>query len=134
MINKYSKILGAKLGLDFLEKEFNYGKGIGRADRFIQLSPDKLLILEIEWAQRHPEMNVLKVWPYLTKNVDQKILLVQYIVSKSSVSPNRIELCNWLGKKMENDLKGRFEYHLFVDHLKDDAIDHLKKAIKNSRL
>lgn len=134
MIGKYSKIIGSRLGIDFIEKEFNYGKGIGRADRFIHLSENKLLVLEIEWAQRHPEMNVLKVWPYLTKNTEKKILLVQYIVDRTSVSPNRIELCNWLGAKMEKDLEGRFEYHLFVDELKDEAIIHLKNTIKNSRL
>ncbi|HRG07308.1 MAG TPA: hypothetical protein PLJ08_01925, partial [Cyclobacteriaceae bacterium] len=87
------------------------------------------VVLEIEISQRHPEMNVLKAWPYLINNTTEKIFLIQHITNTSAVSPNRIQLCNWIGQKMENDLSGRFKYFLILNQLNQPAISQLKNEL-----
>jgi hypothetical protein len=130
-ILKYSAEIEKVLKLSFCNNEFYYGKGVGRADNSCLISDNKVLILEIEFSQRHPEANVLKAWPYLKKNEDQSMFLIQYIVNTKAVSFNRIELCKWVGKSMEDDLKGRFNYHLFENDI--ELTPDLKKRIKQFR-
>src|SRR5215211_2361277 len=95
-----SNRLAKALGLILVDKELNYGKGIGRADNHC-VQKDWSIVFEIEFAQRHPEMNVIKIWRYLEKHADKKIFLIQHITDTSKVSPNRIELCEWFGAKMK---------------------------------
>jgi len=115
-------------GLSLVGKELNYGRGIGRADDYCTFKGWKV-VLEIEISQRHPEMNVLKAWPYLINNTTEKIFLIQHITNTSAVSPNRIQLCNWIGQKMENDLSGRFKYFLILNQLNQPAISQLKNEL-----
>lgn len=110
------------------DREFNYGKGIGRADNYCQKN-DWLIVFEIELNQRHPEMNVMKAWRFLEENTDKKMILVHFITNTSKVSPNRIELCQWVGNRMEKYLPDRFKYQLFKNNLNKDKLTQLKLAI-----
>lgn len=129
-----SKYIEESLGIKFSGKEFNYGPGIGRADNFVQLNERTLCILEIESSQRHPEMNVLKIWPWIEMNTDKDIILVQYILNSSSVSPNRINLCKWIANKIEEASNNKFHYLLllekFEEHQKEKIIGQLKNIIR----
>lgn len=114
--------------LPLIGKELNYGKGLGRADDYCVVK-DWKTVIEIEISQRHPEMNVIKAWPYLINNTNEKIFLIQHITNTSAVSPNRIQLCNWIGQKMEIDLGGRFKYFLIQNKLTPAIIRQLKTEI-----
>jgi hypothetical protein len=128
-IIKFSNIIGEELGLRLKNSEFNYGKGIGRADNYC-IQNGWIVIFEMEFSQRHPEMNVLKAWPYLEEYPDKKIFLIQHIIDEKSVSPNRISLCKWIGKKMEAENKNRFFYHLIINDLYEKSIIKIKNHLK----
>lgn len=128
-ILKCSKQISEKTDLTFAGKEFNYGRGIGRADNYYSVNQDKHVILEIENSQRHPEMNVLKAWPYLKDNPDKEILLIQFITRTDEVSPNRVELCKWLGKEMMQALNNRFLYYLLINEITRTDIENMKQLI-----
>lgn len=132
-ILKYSKEISQITGITFSDKEFNYGKGIGRADNHYVINSNKVLILEIEASQRHPEMNVLKAWPYLKDNQKKEILLIQYITDTKAVSPNRIELCKWLGAEMTQSLGNRFFYHLIENKITQEDKKGINKLISEFR-
>lgn len=102
----------------------------GRADNYLRLNENSFLVVEIEMSQRHPEMNVLKIWPYLKNNPKKKVLLIQYLIDENSVSPNRIRLCRWLKEQMEQELSGRFLYHLFVNEIEEVEIGKMKQDLE----
>jgi hypothetical protein len=128
-IISYSGIIGEELGLTLRNKEFNYGKSIGRADNYCVLN-DWIIIIEMEFSQRHPEMNVMKAWPYLETNPKSKILMIQHLMDEKSVSPNRIELCHWIANKMEAQVKGRFFYKLLINELNEKSLNEIKKQMR----
>lgn len=132
-ILKYSTIISQITDITFSDKEFNYGKSIGRADNHYFMSENKMLILEIEASQRHPEMNVLKAWPYLKDNQKKEILLIQYITDTKAVSPNRIELCKWLGLEMTQSLSSRFKYYLITNSITTEDEKTINKLISEFR-
>lgn len=125
----YSGVLGEKLGLKLRNEEFNYGKEIGRADNYCEIS-DWTIVIEMEFSQRHPEMNVLKVWPYLESNPNRKILLVQHLMDEKTVSPNRINLCKWIANKIEGQMKDRFYYRLIINEINQNSLNDIKDCMK----
>lgn len=125
----FSNLIGNALGLTLINKELNYGKGIGRADNYCMIN-NWYIVIEMEFSQRHPEMNVLKAWPFLDLNPEKKIFLIQHLVDEKSVSPNRIELCNWIGEKMERHNKGRFSYNLIINDFDKNSKRHILKKLK----
>lgn len=125
----YSNNIGKKLGLTLLNDEYSYGKGIGKADNHCYIN-DWHIIFEIEYRQRHPEFNVSKIWPYLEKNSERKVLLIHYITDTTEVSSNRIVHSEWLAKKMIKDLNGRFDYFLIRNEISTNDITELTQRIK----
>lgn len=124
----FSNKIGKELGLTLLNKEFSYGRGIGKADNHCYVN-DLHVIFEIEYRQRHPEFNVSKVWPYLENNPNERILLIHYITSTREVSPNRIIHSEWIAKKMVKDLNGRFDYYIIKNEISNLNIQELKIRI-----
>ncbi len=120
-----SGLIGEKLSLTLLNKEFNYGPGIGRADNYCVIK-DWIVVFEMEFSQRHPEMNVMKVWPYLEANPEKKIFLVQHLIDEKSVSPNRIKLCHWMANKIKEQLKDRFNYTLIINDCSEGSLTSIK--------
>jgi hypothetical protein len=122
-----SNLIATKIGLNLVDKEFNYGRGIGRADNHCILN-GWIVIFELEFSQRHPEMNVLKVWPYLIENVKTKIFLIHHITDSIKVSPNRIALSSFIANKIKEDLKERFHYFPIINEFdKKTESDLIKK-------
>lgn len=124
-----SNLIATKIGLKLVNEEFNYGQGIGRADNHCILN-DWIVIFELEFSQRHPEMNVLKVWPYLNKNVKTKIFLIHHITDTKQVSPNRIALSSFIAEKMKEDLKERFYYFPIINEFDKKLESELIRKLK----
>lgn len=82
------------------------------ADFCCVLPSHSFLILEIEASgQKHPNTNVLKVWPYLTENPETSVILVHaFLSSNPQLSGSRGRLCTWLAREMEVQLGRRFRY------------------------
>jgi hypothetical protein len=125
----HSNAIGTALGLQLTGKEYSLD-AYGRADNHCRLNESLLFLVEIEMSQRHPEMNVLKVWPYLQNHEDQNIILVQHIIDRTSVSPNRLLLCHWLNDEMAKTLASRFRYHLIIGEVSQNDIAAIKESIK----
>lgn len=107
---RVSELLGSKFELNFCDKKFRMN-GWGEADNYVELSPSSYLVLEVETVQKHPNTNVLKIWPYLEENEDTKIVLVQaYFPDSPGVRSNRGRMAEWTAKKMQRSLEKRFSY------------------------
>lgn len=104
-----SNHIGSVLGVSFKNEEFSLGKW-GEVDNWAQLSDDTLILIECEKGQKHPNTNVLKLYPYLEENSDIKILLLHYFYPENKAPKNRLLLCNFLGEKMEQQFLERFQY------------------------
>lgn len=128
----YSNLIAHEIGLTLENKEFNYGRVIGRADNYC-ITSEYIVIFELEFSQRHPEMNVLKVWPYLNNNPSKKIFLVHHITDTNFVSPNRIELSSFIAERIKADTK-RFEYFQILNEFDKSKELELKKILKQSQI
>ncbi len=104
-----SNHIGAVLGISFKNEEYALGKW-GEVDNWSQLYDDTLILIECEKGQKHPNTNVLKLYPYLEENPGIKIILVHYFYPGNKAPKNRISLCDFLGKKMEQQFFERFKY------------------------
>ena len=127
-----SNLIAQRIGLTLENKEFNYGKGIGRADNYC-ITSEYIVIFELEFSQRHPEMNVLKVWPYLNNNPSKKIFLIHHITDTNFVSPNRIELSSFIAERIKADTK-RFEYFQILNEFDKSKEFELKKILKQRQI
>ncbi len=130
-IIKYSNAIASRLDLTLVDKELNYGRGIGRADNYCIIN-NRSIIFEIEFSQRHPEMNVLKSWMYLEKNKQEKIFVIQHITNTEAVSPNRVGLCSWLGEKIKKEMNDRFDYYLIKNAIKQQDIVEIKNILRKN--
>lgn len=104
-----SDLVGSVLGVAFKNEEFSLGKW-GVVDNWTQLLDGVLILIECEKSQKHPNTNVLKLFPYLEENPNAKIFLIHYFYPENKVSPNRLALCDYLGVKMQRDFGYRFQY------------------------
>jgi hypothetical protein len=102
------------LPFSFEPEEFKLGKW-GNVDFYCK-QDDILVLLEVEKGQKHPNTNVLKVWPFLEENPDQKVLLIQLIREENNAPKNRLLLCKHTGRKLMELFPGRFEYVYFNWH------------------
>ncbi len=95
--------------------QFNFKKEEFRLDSwgssdFYCYNGDVLVLLEVEKGQKHPNTNVLKVWPYLEQNEKEKILFIHVIRPENNAPKNRLGLCTFTGEKLEVIFKRRFAY------------------------
>ena len=130
-----SESLSRELGLVFSNRKFKL-EGWGEADNFSYLSSTRLLLLEVETSQKHPNTNVLKLWPYLEDHEDQSVILVQTFFHDSpGLKSNRGELASWLASKMSEILGGRFFYFRLVvnrDYSEKEGLQDLRLFLKKS--
>jgi polyribonucleotide nucleotidyltransferase len=104
-----SNIIAKVLGVIFCNKEFSLGKW-GEVDNYCTLSDNKLLMLECEKGQKHPNTNVLKLYPYLEQNPELNIIIIHYFYHENKAPKNRLALCDYLAQKITKEYKDRFQY------------------------
>jgi hypothetical protein len=115
-----------KLPFEFENEEFDLNKW-GVVD-FYCYHEQVLILIEIEKGQKHPNTNVLKIWPYLEENLDQKILLIQLIRPENNAPKNRLRLCKFTGKQLEKLFPNKFKYIYYNWH--PNIIMDLKNKIQ----
>lgn len=132
---RISSQVASELGLELTNNEYNYGRGIGKADNYC-LYGGWLIAFEIEYGQSHPSTNVLKSWMFLDQELHERLFLVQILVPnpKKSISPNRINLCDFIASKIKTEHSKRFVYSRFtLDESKDVWLPELQERLKAIR-
>ncbi len=120
-----SRIIENALGITFINEEFSLGKW-GEVDNWCHLSHDIIILLECEKGQKHPNTNVLKLYPYLEEFPKVHVILIHYFFPENKAPRNRVALCNFLGEKLEYEYGLRFQYvHLKCEP--DQISEELKK-------
>lgn len=104
-----SDLIADSLGINFRNTEYSLGKW-GEVDNWAMLTNGTILLLECEKGQKHPNTNVLKLYPFLEENSDKTIVLIHYFYPENKATKNRLALCDFLGDKMEKLFLGRFQY------------------------
>ena len=92
-----------------------------------------MILLECEKGQKHPNTNVLKVWPYLENNKNIKIILFQYFFKENKAPKNRVALCGFTGEKLENQFRNRFQYVQLNDQIRD-SLNDMKEGLMQQLL
>ncbi len=89
--------------------------GWGEVDNWAQLDNGVFVFLEVETSQKHPNTNVLKLWPYLDDNKAIRIFLIQtYFPTSPGLTSNRGRLGEWTANKLKTILGKRFDYQKLV--------------------
>lgn len=104
-----SDLIADSLGINFRNTEYSLGKW-GEVDNWAMLPNGTILLLECEKGQKHPNTNVLKLYPFLEENSDKTIVLIHYFYPKNKAPKNRLALCDFLSDKMERQFVERFKY------------------------
>lgn len=123
-----SQKFAKSLKLDFYNSEFSLD-GWGDVDNYAKLNNSTFVFLECERGQKHPNTNVLKVWPYLEKNEKVKIILIHYIYHDNKAPQNRVKLCSFLGKKLEKMFPDRFRYYKISGDILQEHILEIKRKL-----
>jgi hypothetical protein len=126
-----AQLLSEELGLAFGSAKRVLGSW-GQADRCVELTANRWVLLEVEGSQHHPNTNVLKLWPFLEEQLDLSVLLVHVFASTArNRGSTRGRLAEWLARRMEQDLKGRFAYHRVLIGGAGAAVDldRLRRAV-----
>jgi len=104
-----AEIIGKELGISFSNQTYKLDSW-GDADNFYEMNENDLVLFECEIRQKHPNTNVMKVFPYLEKHSNKRIILIHYFFPENKAPKNRLALCDFIASKMENSLKDRFQY------------------------
>lgn len=104
-----SAIVGKELGIRFQDREFSLGKW-GDVDNYCEVASNRYVLMECENAQKHPNTNVLKLYPYLEENPGVSIILLHYFFPKNQAPKSRRMLCDYIANKIEQEFRGRFQY------------------------
>lgn len=104
-----SRLIGDSLGFTFENEEFPLGNW-GHVDNWAEYSINTLILLECERSQKHPNTNILKLWPYLDEYPNVHVILIHYFFPENKAPKNRVALCDFVGKKLEAEFGIRFQY------------------------
>ena len=104
-----SKIIEEALGIRFRNEEFRL-LSWGDTDNYCRISDKAYVLIECERGQKHPNTNVLKLYPFLEENPNIKIVLLHYFFPENKAPKNRLSLCDFIAKKMEQQFPERFQY------------------------
>lgn len=131
---RVARVLSDLLGLEFSGTHYPLGDW-GIADDSASVSPGVLLLLEVETSQRHPNTNVLKVWPFLESRDDTNVYLVHTFFEDSpELGSNRGKLAEWTASKMQLEFGSRFRYFKLVldsDFRPTTGLDDLIAAVNS---
>jgi hypothetical protein len=118
-----AELLTRELGLAFGASKRSLGDW-GQADRCVELTADRWVLLEVEGSQHHPNTNVLKVWPFLEEHPSLSITLI-HVFSDTGRNRNstRGRLAQWLAQRMKSHFSSRFEYHRVIVNGAGAAVD-----------
>lgn len=73
------------------------------------------MLLELETGQKHPDTNVLKVWPYLEAHQGMVAVLIQvFDAGAQNEKGNRGRLASWVAEKMTAALGKRVSYDRLI--------------------
>ena len=102
----------------YFSKKFEnskYNLNWGQVDDWLKLKENSFLFLEIETSQKHPNTNVLKIWPFLEENKEIRIFLIQsFFTDSTCMNSSRGLLGEWTGKQLEKMYPNRFKYYKVV--------------------
>lgn len=120
-----SNTIANALGITFSNEEFSLGKW-GEVDNWCELSYDTIVLLECERTQKHPNTNVLKLYPWMEEFPKVHIILLHYFFPENKAPKNRVALCNFIGEKLEVNFGIRFQY-VHLQCPQDCIANELKK-------
>lgn len=120
-----SRRIEAIMNLVFENHEFDLN-GWGHADNYCWTDDQTLILLECEKGQKHPNTNVLKVWPFLEQKNQLSITLLQYFFPENKAPKNRLSLCDFIGNKLQNQFGSRFQYLQLHEPIDDVLVDQIK--------
>lgn len=103
-----------QLNIKFENFEFKLDNW-GEVDNYAIIEKNTYVFLECERGQKHPNTNVLKLYPYLEKNPEIKITLIHYFFKENKTPKNRLALCDFIAKKMEEIFGNRFTYKKIIE-------------------
>lgn len=104
-----SDVIADSLGITFNNEEFSLGKW-GEVDNWCELGHDTIILLECEKGQKHPNTNVLKLFPYLEQFPLVHVILIHYFFPENKAPKNRIDLCKFISEKIRENFGPRFQY------------------------
>jgi hypothetical protein len=115
-----------ELPFDFVDEELSLD-GWGDVD-FYCAKDGILVLLEVEKNQKHPNTNVVKLWPFLEEYRKNKVLLIQVIRNDNKIPKNRLNLCDFIGNKLEQLFPNQFRYYKYF--WPSDIEYHKRKILK----
>jgi hypothetical protein len=105
-----SQFIENTLGITFINEEFSLGKW-GETDNWCQVSHDRLILLECEKSQKHPNTNVLKIYPYLEEFPKVQIIFLHYFFLKIKLPKTAWLFAISLGKSLNMNLESDFNMY-----------------------
>jgi len=117
---KVSNFIAEQIKIDFTGKQYKLNTW-GQVDKWIELEDNIHVFIEIETKQKHPNTNVMKLWPYLEENSEIRIFLIQtFFPNSPGMKSNRGRLGEWIAEKLKQLFPKRFEYSkLVIDGIND---------------
>ena len=108
-----SSIIEKQLNIKFENYEFSLA-GWGDVDNYAVIDKNSYVFLECESAQKHPNTNVLKLYPYLEENTEISITLIHFFFRENRAPKNRLALCDFIANKMKTQFGDRFNYKKII--------------------
>lgn len=106
----YAEAVAGKTGVPFIGAKRKLDSW-GEVDDYAVVRDDFLVLFEFEKGQKHPNTNVLKVWPYLDARPNLTIALVQlFVAGAQNEKGSRGRLAQWVADRMSLEFGGRFLY------------------------
>lgn len=128
-----SEMLTKMTGIIFSEGKYKLGNW-GEVDKWSQIIDNTFIFLEVETIQKHPNTNILKVWPYLDENINVRVFHIQAFFSNSpGINSNRGRLAEWTANKIKLEIGKRYEYCKIIldeSHIQEN-INSLLRSINN---
>ena len=103
-----------QLNIKFENFEFKLGSW-GEVDNYSIIDTNTIVFLECEKGKKHPNTNVLKLYPYLEENPEIKITLIHYFFKENKTPKNRLALCDFIVNKMRKKFGNRFTYKKIIE-------------------
>lgn len=106
-----SKNIEDQLKITFENFEFNLN-GWGDVDNYAVIGENSYVFLECEFGQKHPNTNVLKLYPFLEENSEISVTLIHFFFKENKAPKNRLNLCSFIADKMKKEFGNRFNYKI----------------------